>query len=455
MRSLRFPVREFVTLPLAVMAYALVLHWVYANLVTELFSYLGYRFTESAPELEVLTWFMAVGVALLLPRKLDRASSVMLWILYSVTAAPAILMSTYTGYLDTATALTLSLVIALVFSAVALGTRAAVTPLRFSVSSTSFWIILGLFSAMTFGVLAYTQGLSLRFINLLDVYSVRDDYSDSSQGVGLLSYLVFTQANVVNPVVIARGIYSRRWLPVALGIIGQLVLFSGTGFKAILFSIPALIVVALMYRRRAAPSGSMFVWGSVLLMLTCAAIDGLQNSSLLTSLLSRRFLITPGVFTSAYVKFFGENPSAHLGYSVLKPWVDYPYNATPPHVIGAWMAGLPGMAANANLFADGFTNFGWAGIVGAGAILLVYLRILDRASHGLPSGVSALVVVMPAVALSNASILTSMFSHGLVVAVLLLAFAPREAWLTTSKQNADFPNQFQKRHLDQAPPSRH
>jgi hypothetical protein len=61
-------------------------------------------------------------------------------------------------------------------------------------------------------------------------------------------------------------------------------------------------------------------------------------------------------------------------------------------------------------------------------VLLVYLKILDRVSVGLPVGVAAMVMTMPAVALSNTSILTAMLSHGLVVAVILLALTPRDGW---------------------------
>lgn len=439
----RFPFREFVGIPLAVLVYAVVLHWVYSELVTGLFYYLGYRYSEPTPEIAFFAYTIAVVTALTLPRKMGKPSAVVLWILYVVTAAPGILMAPYTSYLDDGAAITLSLVIGAVFSGVALMSRGTPKPLRMHVSPTSFWFVLGVFSVTTYGLLAFTQGLSLRYISFDDVYDVRSEYGEQLEGIGILSYLVFTQANVVNPVIIARGIFAKRFLPVLLGILGQLVIFSGTGFKGILFSVPAVLIVAAIFYRKSAPAGMKFVLGGIALMLLAAAADAIQGTPTFTSLFSRRFLITPGVFSSVYVGFFSENPQTHLGHSVLRWWVEYPYgNMTPPYVIGQWMANLPTMAANANLFADGYGNFGWAGLIGAGVMLLVYLKILDRVSIGLPAGVVAMVMTMPTVALSNTSILTSMLSHGLVVAVFLMALAPRDGWEKKPKSAPPEPKRY-------------
>ena len=214
-------------------------------------------------------------------------------------------------------------------------------------------------------------------------------------------------------------------MAVAVG--GQLILYSTTGFKHVLFGILAWLVMVIVLRRKGTQTrGSSLLIGATALVLIAAVIDSLASSNLATSLFSRRFIFTPGVFTSIYVRFFSENPHAHLGHSILRPFVDYPYELNPPYLIGEWMAGNPALAANANLFADGFANFGYAGMVGAGAVLLVYLRFLDRAAVGLPIVMSGMVVVIPAVALSNTSVLTGMLSHGLVAAVLLLALVPRD-----------------------------
>lgn len=290
------------------------------------------------------------------------------------------------------------------------------------------WAVVAVHSLVTYALLTATVGLSLRFIALDDVYDVRAVYADEASSSGLLGYLLSGQANVINTMIIVRGLMKRNWTLLIVGVAGQMVLFSGTGFKTILFSFPAVLLVGLLMRRRTPRSGLWLVIGSVALMAASAVADEVQGGLTWTSLFSRRFLITPGLLTSVYADFFSQNPVAQLSGSVLRWWVDNPYDQSIPREVGQYL--LPGsqLAANANLFADGLANFGPAGVIGVGALLLAFLRVVDRASRGLPVAVGAMVMVMPSVTLSNTSLLTAMLSHGLAVGVLLLWTAPRDGW---------------------------
>lgn len=414
--------------PLMVALYGLVLQWAYADLISPSFAYLGYRYIPPTLDVQVLVWLIASAVMISLPRKLDRPSAIVLWVLFAVTVAPAILMSPYTSYLNDRDALIMSLVLGGVFAGVSVAQLGQRKPLRLHVSPTTLWLVLAVFSATTYILLMVTQGIRVEFVAILDVYDVRADYIEDASGIGILSYLVTTQANVVNPLIAARGYIHRKWGLVAVAIIGQLLLYTTTGYKHVLFGILAWVVVAIVLRaKNEGTKGPTLLLGASALVVVSAVIDQVGNTNLASSLFSRRFIFTPGVFTSIYTRFFTDNQQVHLGHSILRPFVDYPYEKSPPYMVGYWMAGDFNLAANANLFADGFSNFGYAGMAGAGIVLLVYLRFLDKAAVGLPIAMSAIVVVIPAVALSNASVLTSMLTHGLAFAVLLLALVPRDA----------------------------
>lgn len=424
-RTLAFPFRAFVIVPVSVAIYGVLLHWAYSGLISPAFRYLGYTYEDPTVEVVIINWMCATAAALVLPRTFRKVSTVVLWLLYARVGATTILMAPYSGYLDDSEVMTLGVTIALIFVGIALGLKGEPRGLGMSLSGTSFWLVLVIFSLATYALLAFTQGLSLSFVSFYDVYDVRDEYSENSDSVGILRYLLLTQANVINPMFFARGIFTRRYLWVAFSIVGQLVIYSGAGYKGTLFAIPAWIVIAIILRMRKA-DGMMLVWGASALIAVSAIMDILLNSLLWTSLFSRRFLTTPGLLTSVYVEFFSNNPQAHLGHSILSPFVSYPYEVNPARLIGAWMANQSSQSANANLFGDGFANFGWAGMVGAGVVLWIYLRLLDRAAVGLPLMVAGVVMTMPAMAISNSSILTAMLSHGLAVGLILLAIAPRD-----------------------------
>lgn len=426
----RFHLRA-IGVPLAVITYAYILHWVYLNLITDQFRYMGYYYTTPNPESIVYMVLAAIVTAWFLPARINRPSALVLWLLYVVAVAPSILVPTYTGYLTDGQAATSGAAIAGCYILATLLTKRTkpIAPFRADVSPTTFWLLVGLVSAGIYAVVAVTLGLRLQFVSLFDVYDLRDEYKAGLAGAsGIVGYLVSTQANVINPLIITRGIYSKRWGLVLIGALGQAILFSGTGFKTILFSLPALILFALMFRANLQPRAIWILWGATIMAIAAAIIDNIQGGITWTTLFARRFLLTPGMLMSAYVAYYNEHDFAQLAHSVLAPWVQNQYQFAPARMIGMSITGNPGAAFNANIFADGYANFGYAGMVGAALILGVYLRVVDRVAHGLPVAVSGLILIMPAIALSNTSVLTAMLSHGLAVAVLVLAIAPRSRW---------------------------
>jgi hypothetical protein len=423
-------------LAIGVILYAETLEKIYSSLVAPQFAYIGYYYSPAAWYVSGSATLATVVVALLLPRRLARVSHVVMWVLFAVCVAPAMLMTTYTGYLNPVEALTVTSTIGLSFAVVALLARAPAPPIdesRGGVRPTVSWSIVAGYSGVTYALMAATLGLSLHFVSFSDAYDVRGDFKTDLAGSGLLSYMIGPQANIVNPYLIARGITSKRCWLVALGVLGQLLIYSASGLKTVIFATPAVILMLFLFRHGRRASPLPFIFGPVALMAVSAGADVAQGGSTWTSLFARRFLLTPGLLTSVYARYFSDNPQAHLGTSVLRWWVHDDHGAPPPLIVGQYLRPGANLAANANIFADGFANFGLAGILGVGVLLAVVLRILDRASAGLPLSIAAMVMVMPSITLSNTAILTALLSHGVAAGIALLAVAPRRSSSTERK----------------------
>ncbi|MFZ6991382.1 hypothetical protein ACO0E1_05785 [Curtobacterium sp. RRHDQ66] len=418
--------------------------WIAAHLVAPLFAYSGFTHVVAPWPARAAVVAMTVLVALALPWVLARASHVVLWTIFAVCVAPTMLMSPSTGYLPTGTALALSAAVGASYGAVALCTPRGTVPAGPAVPAGApdsvrlgwhrvdrgvlTWTVCGAYSLLTYAVMAATVGVHLRFIALDDIYEVRAEYTEDVGSGGALGYLLTGQAYVVNPLVLARGLVRRRPSLVVLALAGQFLLYSSTGFKAVLFSFVAVLGMALLFRGGRQRTATWFLTAPIGIMIASALADELQGGITWTSVFTRRFMLTPGLLTSVYVEFFSANPVAGYGYSFLRAWAPYPYDLPPPKRIADHL--VPGSHgyANANLFADGFANLGWIGIPVSAAALFAWLWFLDRASRGLPMRVAAMAVVMPSIMLSNTSIFTAMLSHGLLVGTLVLAIAPRSGW---------------------------
>ncbi|WP_413452528.1 hypothetical protein AA0Y32_10305 [Georgenia phoenicis] len=412
-------------------AYALTVHWAYREMIAPTFGYRGSTYRTPATDLYFYAIAIAAVMALCLPRKVERPSSFVLWVLYIVAGAPSVLLGHYAGNLTPALAMETSIGVGGAFVLTIALTRffrIRRVP-RWRPSSTTFWLLIGGFSVAVYAYLASTIGLQFQIVSLFDVYDVRDDYREglaAAGGVG--GYLISWQANVLNPVIIARGALQRRLLPILAGAFGQLLLFSASGYKTMVMSLPALLIAAWIFNRNPTPRARVFLWGAAALPLFTMAVDHLSNSITWTSLLVRRFLVTPGRITAEYVDFFDQHPKVHLSNSILSPFIEYPYQRGYFRIIGEHVTGATNVSMNGNVFAHGYANAGWIGAFIAAVLLAVVLAAADYAAQGLPAAVPALVLLMPAITLSNSGLNTSLSSHGVALAVVVLALLPRDGW---------------------------
>jgi len=226
-----------------------------------------------------------------------------------------------------------------------------------------------MFSALVYGatIVLYAHvviafGFQIRWVSLADVYNVRYEYRDSIIAAGsTVAYAVSWLANVMNPLLFALGLTRRKFWLVVLSLSGQLMLYSITGLKSLLFSGLFLTVIVFVLRSRGSKFGTSIVAGLSFVILLSVLLDKLANTAVFSSLFIRRELDMSGLLTTYYFEFFRDNPKAMLGHSILKGIVRSSYQTTPPFIIGEAFFGNPQMSANANFWADAFANFGYIG----------------------------------------------------------------------------------------------
>jgi hypothetical protein len=408
-----------------------VIHVSYQYLIAPNYAYM--RLTYQSPNLAVYAAMLALLmlIAAILPVRLSRAADFLLWVVYLLVVVPSLTISMLAGTLSPWYQLMLGCVVTVTFSAVVLAGRlptgwltARIQPLPPRV----FWLIIIALTAVLYGMLAAGGHIKLALPGLSDVYSVRGDFNEAAGGNVLLAYLMPAQATVFNPLFIAVGIMRRKWWLTAGGIVLELMLYAAGGHKTVLFSVPAIVIVAVLYWRGRRPSGALFAWGVGAVVGLSALIDYILNTPWLTSLFTRRLIDVPGLLTGAWIQVFAGQPKAHFAYGFLSPFLPYRYEVAPPYVVATKFFGNPTMNANANLFANGYANFGWFGIGMEAAMLAIVIVLANAAAHRTPLTAAAMLLAAPSVSLVNGSVFTSLLSHGVAAALLVLLFAPPSLW---------------------------
>jgi len=202
--------------------------------------------------------------------------------------------------------------------------------------------------------------------------------------------------------------------------IGQLIVFSLTGFKTALFSFLALALVAMIMRRWRRNFALALISALIAIIFVCAIADRAIGNVFFSSLITRRVLTTPGLLTGFYFDHFSKVPPV----GVELPFFYDPTVMGPASEIGFIYCGGSDTVANAHLWAMGFARLGMPGIVGYTILAAFVIWIYDSLSAKRNLELAVLLVVVPAIALSSTLLTTVLISEGGLAAALLLYLSP-------------------------------
>jgi hypothetical protein len=404
----------------AVLGYALLVAAVYASDIVPVYRYA--HLIDAAPDRQALLVATALAVApsLWIPVSARRPSTVLVWVLYLIGYVPAIVIGLYlTGHLGHV----LPYDLALLASMAILGLLLRLPPLPLAVRGLSLTgytrLIVGL-AALCLVYVAATFGIH-RPPSLSAIYETRAEFATaipSSLGGG---YIVPWAANAINPTLMALGIARRRWGLVVLAVVGQVLIYSVTGYRTTLFSIVVVPVVytGVTFARRS--FGVAAALGlSVALILALATPLATRE----TRALATRTVATPAQVTTYYFDYFSEHRTYELSHSFLSSFVARPYAQEPPDLIGGIYFAPEHPQANADLWGDAYANFRVAGIIVFSVLFGCALLIADGVGQGRDLRVAGPPLAMIGLSLSNSGFFTTVLTLGFGAACALIALMP-------------------------------
>lgn len=279
-------------------------------------------------------------------------------------------------------------------------------------------VIIGLLITIyVYAALMARGGLSRLSFDLSTVYTTREEFLEDY--APLIGYLVPWQAYVINPALLLIGFKRRSLLIAAVGITLQLLLFGMTGYRAFLL-IPFLMAgILLIARWRNLAAG---VLAAVLGVIGIAlALYAWLAEPIIPGLLVDRVIVVPAELHYWYYDFFGVNgqPLLQLSQSLLSGlgWGHY---QTPIAEVIGWKYLGSAASANVGLYADAFANFGFAGCALYALLFGIVLKVMDAAGGRTDPRIAAAMMAMPGFQLVNSGLLTTLLTHGLAAAILVL-----------------------------------
>jgi hypothetical protein len=423
------------TMPISVLLFCASFNWSYAEWLSPVWGYLGLTYRSPDPFLLTLGYVLAAGLCVVSPRKIQRPSQVIYWLLYFSVYIPGLFAPLFMQLDQKLTLLLLQLSMTGGMLLIALSYHVKLLAVhRHPLSAHLFWMIfVTLFLSCNVILLIAFHG-SIHFASLKEVYGVRfREQQIAQQNLGI-RYISSALSSVMNPFLITCGLIVRRRKLVALGIAGQILVYATAAMKSVLLS--PVLIVAFYYSLKKdrggwAPTvGLLFT--SLFFVLTALAIGTSQGFvfNLASATLLRSFAI-PGVSVGEYQHFFESFPHTYLAHVTGINWlISDPYDLSTGKEIGVFYAGDQGKYgapnANASFFAmDGIAGFGLVGIPIMGVICAMMFSALDSCARKYSIAFSASALTMCAVSLTNGSLFTSFLSGGVMAFMLLFVFMPR------------------------------
>ena len=249
-------------------------------------------------------------------------------------------------------------------------------------SERSFGGLLAILGSALAVYIVVIYGLPTGLPGLESVYEVRGQAAVVESENPAAGYLVTWAANVVFPLLLARGLAKHRLWPLLLGTVGLVLVYGATGGKTALFSVLLVLLLYLLLRHGRRASGILIAWGGVGAIVLSVATTASTGSVWPLALFPTRVLAVTGQLTAYYYQFFTTHPTYQLSRSILRWFNESPYDLSAASLVGAVYFGAPTVFANANLWADSMANFGLAGILPFTILLGFVLWAIDVVGEG-------------------------------------------------------------------------
>ncbi len=272
------------------------------------------------------------------------------------------------------------------------------------------------FFLVTIGIIPYLYvygpDINLKNLFLIDVYKTRTNMAKLSNPYFGYTYSLFTR--IVIPLLIVYAVELKNKLLVLLGIIYLLLFYLFGAHKTVYLG---LIVVLIFYKWSYLQTINRVLKYSILFILLCVFL-ALLSFDYPWILTFRRIHFLPALLDICYLDFFDEN-YLYWSESVLKRFIEYPYEISHTKVIGREYFGNANVGANNGLISDGYMNYGTIGVVLNILLVSFYFMVLNNLK--IPSkyfGVYLLVVF----SFLSSSTLTVFLTHGAIALLLISIF---------------------------------
>ncbi|MEG0691940.1 MAG: hypothetical protein RR444_02535 [Oscillospiraceae bacterium] len=402
----------------ALLAFKLILDFSYVKIIFPQYEYMGFVFVQDG--MKVFSGLVLFFIMMFfIPNKLDKPSNILSLCLVIITYIPALTIFSYGDatygfiFMNTAFWIVLLSVIKI------LPTVSFPNP-NPKVCKVIFISVIVLICFYCCFSVIKAFGFHFNF-NIFDVYEQREKYKAAS--IPFSAYLFTWSSNVILPMGFMYLIQKKKYFLSLFPIVTLLLLFSATGMKSMLFTIPIVLIFAAFLKLK---DVNLYLMATlVLASIACIVAFSYFDQIMPISLLIRRVFLVPARISQYYYDFFIEAGQIQLSHSIFSGLSNYRFEVEPAQFISKIFVGTTSNF-NSGIIADGFCNFGFIGVFCWSVFTAFVFKLMDCVSKNKNKSIVIAGIIMFISSLSNSALITNLGTHGMTIAIVMLYILPPE-----------------------------
>lgn len=253
-----------------------------------------------------------------------------------------------------------------------------------------------------------------------ELYEGRDSFSQQFRSQGLLKYFFSNFQNVILPLLLALSLLKRNIILITLSLFFYIYIFFTTTFKSIFIAPFAIFFSYYLISKKFLYLPKFIIYNFSIIILVFFILDFFLPIPILNSLLIRRLFFLPVLISEQYFTFFETNGFTYFSeLPVLNNLSLFSIDYSIPTTIGKYFYGSG--YVNVNFLADSYIKLGFLSSI----IYVFALKLLiSFADHNFDIKNQFLIfsiIFVPFFSLANSALTTSLFSHGLLLSLILVS----------------------------------
>lgn len=281
-------------------------------------------------------------------------------------------------------------------------------------------LIISLFSFLIY-LSTFGFNLNLEYFNILSstLYEGREELTQKMSSIGVLRYFFSNFQNVFLSFLLAYGLMKKNKIIILLSILFFIYVFLNTTFKSVLL-IPILIIgIFIIHIFSKVTIPILIVKHTYKVILLLCFIDYFLLFPLFNAILVRRIFFLPVLISEKYHLYFDSNGFTYFtDLPFLELLSPNPFSQSIPETIGTYFIYNEGYM-NAGFLADSYTKMGFISIILYLLVLKMLVSFSDSNQNFKNDFIIFSIIIGPLIALSNSSLTTTLFSHGLLLSLFV------------------------------------